>query len=78
MRKYLFGTGLITAIMGGVSLLRGLRSDNPGIWGSLELLLRYLFNLVDERVQTPRQLRFKRFALKERLQRRHLFRAAPY
>ena len=32
MRKYLFGTGLITAIMSGVSLLRGLRSDETFTW----------------------------------------------
>lgn len=32
MRKYLFGTGLITAIMGGVSLLRGLRSEETFTW----------------------------------------------
>ncbi|NYE20050.1 hypothetical protein [Microbacterium immunditiarum] len=27
MRKYLFGTGLLTAITGGITLLRGLRDD---------------------------------------------------
>ena len=32
MRKYLFGTGLITAVMGGVSLLRGLRSEENFTW----------------------------------------------
>lgn len=32
MRKYLFGTGLITAVMGGVSLLRGLRSEETFTW----------------------------------------------
>lgn len=32
MRKYLFGTGLITAVMGGVTLLRGLRSEERFTW----------------------------------------------
>lgn len=32
MRKYLFGTGLITAVMGGISLLRGLRSEDRFTW----------------------------------------------
>jgi hypothetical protein len=32
MRKYLFGTGLIAAIMGGVTLLRELRGDAPFTW----------------------------------------------
>ncbi|HYJ50617.1 MAG TPA: hypothetical protein VEX12_11945 [Microbacterium sp.] len=32
MRKYLFGTGLITAIMGGITLLRGLRSEERFTW----------------------------------------------
>ena len=32
MRKYLFGTGLLTAIMGGITLLRGLRSDEGFTW----------------------------------------------
>jgi hypothetical protein len=32
MRKYLFGSGLITAIMGGVTLLRGLRSEERFTW----------------------------------------------
>jgi hypothetical protein len=32
MRKYLFGTGLVTAIIGGVTLLRGLRSDETFTW----------------------------------------------
>lgn len=32
MRKYLFGTGLITAVMGGITLLRGLRSEDRFTW----------------------------------------------
>jgi hypothetical protein len=32
MRKYLFGTGLVTAIIGGVTLLRGLRSEETFTW----------------------------------------------
>ncbi|MET2012397.1 hypothetical protein ABXJ56_12655 [Microbacterium chocolatum] len=32
MRKYLFGTGIITAITGGMTLLRSLRSDEPFTW----------------------------------------------
>jgi len=32
MRKYLFGTGLLTAILGGITLLRGLRSDEGFTW----------------------------------------------
>jgi hypothetical protein len=32
MRKYLFGTGIITAITGGLTLLRGLRSNEPFTW----------------------------------------------
>ena len=32
MRKYLFGTGLLTAIIGGLTLLRGLRSDEQFTW----------------------------------------------
>ena len=32
MRKYLFGTGLLTAILGGITLLRGLRSNEGFTW----------------------------------------------
>lgn len=32
MRKYLFGTGLITAVIGGVTLLRGMRSEETFTW----------------------------------------------
>lgn len=32
MRKYLFGTGIMTAITGGITLLRGLREDSPFTW----------------------------------------------
>jgi hypothetical protein len=32
MRKYLFGTGVIGAITGGMTLLRDLRSDAPFTW----------------------------------------------
>ncbi|GAA3210816.1 hypothetical protein [Microbacterium terregens] len=32
MRKYLFGTGLLTAITGGITLLRALRDDAPFTW----------------------------------------------
>ena len=34
MRKYLFGTGLFTAITGGMTLLRGMREDAPFTWRS--------------------------------------------
>lgn len=34
MRKYLFGTGLVTAISGGLTLLRSLREDAPFTWRS--------------------------------------------
>jgi hypothetical protein len=34
MRKYLFGTGMLTAITGGLTLLRGLREDAPFTWRS--------------------------------------------
>lgn len=32
MRTYLFGTGLVSAIIGGITLLRGLRDDAPFTW----------------------------------------------
>jgi hypothetical protein len=32
MRKYLFGTGIITAVTTGLALLRGLREDAPFTW----------------------------------------------
>lgn len=32
MRKYLFGTGLITAVTSGLELLRRLRDDEPFTW----------------------------------------------
>ena len=32
MRKYLYGTGLMTAITGGLTLLRGMREDAPFTW----------------------------------------------
>lgn len=32
MRKYLFGTGLVSALATGVTLLRGLRGDVPFTW----------------------------------------------
>lgn len=32
MRKYLFGTGLLTAFTGGLTLLRGMREDAPFTW----------------------------------------------
>ncbi|TFV81825.1 hypothetical protein E4V99_12775 [Microbacterium sp. dk485] len=32
MRKYLFGTGLVSAITGGLTLLRSLRSNDPFTW----------------------------------------------
>ncbi|MGA7148031.1 MAG: hypothetical protein WBX17_06045 [Microbacterium sp.] len=35
MRKYLFGTGLLTAITGGLTLLRGMREDAPFTWRSV-------------------------------------------
>ena len=32
MRAYLFGSGLITSITSGITLLRGLRNDEPFTW----------------------------------------------
>jgi len=32
MRKYLFGTGILTAITGGLTLMRGLRENEPLTW----------------------------------------------
>ena len=32
MRKYLFGTGLLSAFTGGVTLLRSLRDNEPFTW----------------------------------------------
>jgi len=32
MRKYLFGTGILTAVTGGLTLLRGLREHEPFTW----------------------------------------------
>lgn len=32
MRKYLFGTGLLTAFTGGLTLLRALRENEPFTW----------------------------------------------
>ncbi|MDJ1113566.1 hypothetical protein [Microbacterium dauci] len=32
MRKYVFGTGLLSAITGGLTLLRSARSDEPFTW----------------------------------------------
>lgn len=32
MRKYLFGTGIITAVISGLGLMRGLREDAPFTW----------------------------------------------
>ena len=32
MRKYLFGTGIITAFTGGLALLRALRENEPFTW----------------------------------------------
>ncbi len=32
MRKYLFGTGIISAVTTGLTLLRGMRGDVPFTW----------------------------------------------
>ena len=32
MRQYIFGTGLLSAITGGITLLRALRNDEPFTW----------------------------------------------
>lgn len=32
MRKYLFGTGIISAVTSGLALLRGVRGDVPFTW----------------------------------------------
>src|SRR3546814_17309266 len=41
MRKYLFGTGLLTAITGGLTLLRSLRSNEPFTWRTALALLSW-------------------------------------
>jgi hypothetical protein len=46
MRKYLFGTGLITAVMGGVTLLRGLRSEERFTWRTALAWLSWGITLV--------------------------------
>lgn len=32
MRKYLFGTGIVSAVLSGFTLLKALRSDEPFTW----------------------------------------------
>ncbi len=32
MRKYLFGTGILSAVLGGLALLRGMRDNAPFTW----------------------------------------------
>jgi hypothetical protein len=46
MRKYLFGTGLLTAIMGGITLLRGLRSEENFTWRTALAWLSWGISLV--------------------------------
>jgi hypothetical protein len=46
MRKYLFGTGLLGAITGGVTLLRGLRNDAPFTWREALAWLSWAISLV--------------------------------
>ena len=41
MRKYLFGTGIISAMTSGVALLRGLRGDVPFTWRQALAWLRW-------------------------------------
>lgn len=45
MRKYLFGTGLLTAITGGLTLLRGLREDAPFTWRSALAWLSWVISV---------------------------------
>lgn len=45
MRKYLFGTGLLTAITGGLTLLRSLRSNEPFTWRTALALLSWGISL---------------------------------
>ncbi|GAA1961966.1 hypothetical protein [Microbacterium aquimaris] len=32
MRQYLFGTGILSAVTGGMTLLRSIRNDEPFTW----------------------------------------------
>jgi len=41
MRKYLFGTGIISAVTTGLALLRGLRGDVPFTWRQALALLSW-------------------------------------
>jgi hypothetical protein len=45
MRKYLFGTGLMAAITGGMTLLRSLRSSEPFTWRTALGLLSWAISL---------------------------------
>jgi len=46
MRKYLFGTGLLGAVTGGVALLRALRNDAPFTWRVALAWLSWAISLV--------------------------------
>ena len=46
MRRYLFGTGLLTAILGGITLLRGLRSKETFTWRTALAWLSWGITLV--------------------------------
>lgn len=45
MRKYLFGTGLVSAVMGGVTLLRSLRSEETFTWRTALAWLSWVITL---------------------------------
>jgi hypothetical protein len=45
MRKYLFGTGILTAFTGGLTLLRGMREDAPFTWRTALAWLSWAISL---------------------------------
>ncbi|MCR2784572.1 MULTISPECIES: hypothetical protein [unclassified Microbacterium] len=45
MRAYLFGSGLLTAITGGITLLRGLRSEESFTWRTALAWLSWAISL---------------------------------
>jgi hypothetical protein len=66
MRKYLFGTGLLSALTGGVTLLRSARSPEPFTWRTALGWLSWAITLalaVGSVVDTRRASRGKRIPL---------------
>lgn len=45
MRKYLFGTGIISAVTSGLTLLRAVRSDEPFTWRTALAWLSWAISL---------------------------------